>query len=192
MSTLRVNEIGARTGSVVSMASGSRMYLPGSVIQVGYASLGATFSVATAGDLVYPITNLAVTLTPSSASSIFLIFVNLYASSSASGYHVKYRINRNGVYPILGNPEGGRPTATGMINPYNAGNSDWQYNVSQLSGVHMDSPNTLSPITYRVDASTYAGTTLFINRAAGIWQNVPASGYDAVPVSTLTVMEIAQ
>lgn len=192
MSTLRLNEISARTGTgTITIPSGNVLYAPGHVIQTKYASLGSSWSAATAGDNFYDVTGLSIDITPSSANSNFLIFVNLYAASSGSGYQEKYRISRNGTFPILGSPEGGRPVATGMVNAYNPSGGDWTYNVAQLSGVHLDSPATTSVLTYKVQAAAYAGQTLFINRS-NAWANSAANGYDAVPVSTLTVMEIAQ
>lgn len=192
MSNLRVNSISARAGSgVISVPSGNVLYAPGHVLQVKHASLGSSWSAATTADNFYPVTGLSVTLTPASANSRFIIFVNLYCASSSTGYQQKYRIARNGAFPILGSPEGGRPVATGMVNGYNSATSDWTYNVVQLSGVHQDSPGMTSELTYVVQAASYAGSTLYINRSH-TWQNSAANGYDAVPVSTLTVMEIAQ
>lgn len=53
----------------------------------------------------------------------------------------------------------------------------------------MDSPNTTSAVTYDVQMAAYDANTVYLNRSPN-WQANAAGGYDATPVSTLTVMEI--
>lgn len=53
----------------------------------------------------------------------------------------------------------------------------------------MDSPATTSAVTYEIQMAAYEGYTAYLNRNAA-WQNSITGGYDATPVSSLTVMEI--
>lgn len=166
----------------------------GTVLQTKYVHKTNSWSVATTGDLVYEIPGMSINITPFSSTSWMLIMVTLFTGAgSGSGYHQKYRIVRNGTTPngLLGDAEGGRSRATGMINLYNASASDWQYNVGFMGGTHVDTPATTSLLTYSIHASSYNGTTFFLNRSS-TWQNQPTLGYDSMPVSSMIIMEIAQ
>jgi hypothetical protein len=105
-------------------------------------------------------------------------------------YNLKYRLSRNGTYPIQGDAEGGRPRATGYLNVYDA-DTDSTYGVANVGGVHVDTPATTSPLVYSVQLGSYASQIIYLNRSSA-WQNQPASGYDNVPVSSIIVQEIAQ
>jgi hypothetical protein len=94
------------------------------------------------------------------------------------------------LFPVVGDAEGGRPGSTGTINMYNVGASASQYNMSSLAGTHQDLPTTTSAIIYQVQLGGYSGApAVFLNRS-GAFQ-LSANNYDAVPVSTITLMEIA-
>jgi hypothetical protein len=139
------------------------------------------------------VTGLSASITPISTSSRILIVVNMYigVTTGGSGYQSGYRLKRTiggtTTFPILGDAEGGRPRATGRINNYPAAGTYW---MTMLSGTHQDSPNTTSAITYNVQLGGYsAGPVVYLNRA-GTFQ-VLTDNYDTVPVSTITLMEIA-
>lgn len=59
-----------------------------------------------------------------------------------------------------------------------------------LGGSYLDAPATTSPVTYEIQMAAYAGHTVYLNRSA-TWQSGAASGYDATPVSSLTVTELS-
>lgn len=59
-----------------------------------------------------------------------------------------------------------------------------------LGGSYVDSPATASPVTYEIQMAAYAGQTVYLNRSH-TWQSGAPSGYDATPVSSLTVMELS-
>jgi hypothetical protein len=163
-----------------------------SVLQVARAVKTNTWSAATAGNNFYDVTGLSVTITPRFANSLIVLMSTLYLSTS-NAYQQKWRYTRNGSTFLLGDAEGGRPQATGMVNTYYAvgGLDGAQYQVNQAGGTHWDLPGSTAALTYQIQAAAYSGQTIFLNRNSG-WQNAPASGYDAVPVSSLIVMEIAQ
>lgn len=54
----------------------------------------------------------------------------------------------------------------------------------------MDAPSSTSPVTYEVQMAAYNNQTVYLNRSP-TWQNSAVNGYDATPVSTINVMEIA-
>jgi hypothetical protein len=162
------------------------------VLQVARAVKTNTWSAATSGNNFYDVTGLAVTIAPRFATSLIVLMSTLYLSTN-NAYQQKWRYTRNGNTFLLGDAEGGRPQATGMVNTYYAGSGvdGAQYQLNQAGGIHWDLPGSTAAQTYQIQAASYSGTTIFLNRNSG-WQNAPASGYDAVPVSSLVVMEIAQ
>jgi hypothetical protein len=114
-------------------------------------------------------------------------------TTTNSGYQQTYRLKRTiggtTTFPILGDAEGGRPRATGRINHYVAAGT-LQYQMSMMSGTHQDSPATTSAITYQVQLGGYSGSPIVYLNRSETWQ-VSANDYDNVPVSTITLMEIA-
>jgi hypothetical protein len=175
----------------------ARVNMPaGSVLQVVHTQKTDTFSgtsVLDNGGYFIDVTGLSASITPISTSSRILVVANMYvggSSSAGSYYQTSYRLKRTiGAtvsFPILGDAEGGRPRATGRVNNY-ASNS---YFMMMLGGTHQDSPNTTSAITYQLQIGGYSvGPVVYLNRQE-IFQNL-ADNYDTVPVSTLTLMEIA-
>jgi hypothetical protein len=161
----------------------------GTVLQTKYAMKTNTWSVTPGNDTTYDVTGLSVTITPFFATSIIIITTTLYVGST-NMYNLKYRLARNGTYPIQGDAEGGRPRSTGYINQYtSAGYAE--YGVGNVGGIHVDTPATVGALTYSVQLGSYGAQTIFLNRSA-TFQNNPASGYDNVPVSTIIVQEIQQ
>jgi hypothetical protein len=167
----------------------------GKVLQVIHTAKSSSFvgtSVVDNGGYFIDVTGLSATITPTSASSKILIFATLFIGPStvASGYQQSYRLKRTigGVvsFPILGDAEGGRPGGTGRINLY----IPTQYAMNMNGGTHQDTPNTTSAITYQVQLGGYSGSPIVYLNRSETWQ-VSAGNYDVVPVSTLTLMEIA-
>ena len=159
------------------------------VLQMKYAMKSSTWSATVSNDTTYDVTGLSVIIPPYFTSSLILITTTLYVASN-NMYNLKYRLARNGAYPIQGDAEGGRPRSTGYINQYTAGGYA-EYGVGNVGGTHIDTPTSTSAITYSVQLGSYGSQTIYLNRSA-TFQNQPASGYDNVPVSSIIVQEIAQ
>lgn len=167
----------------------------GAVLQVVHGSLGTSFTgtgIAGATDYWVTVTGLSATITPTSTSSRILITVQMYvgADTTASGYQQQFQILRNGTAPssLIGSAEGGRAGVTGRINLY--ANAGLTYSMAVLSSTNLDSPASTSALTYSIQLKGYSGSpTVYVNRAA-TFQN-GGSNYDGVPLSTITLMEIA-
>jgi hypothetical protein len=177
----------------------TRQSMPaGSILQVVHVSKTNTFagtSVPDNGGYFIDVTGMSATITPSSSTSKILVIADMYVgvTNTAGGYQTTYRLKRtiSGVttFPILGDTEGGRPRATGRINQYLATTAA-QYQMSMMSGTHQDSPDTTSAITYQVQLGGYSGgPAVYLNRSETF--QAQANDYDNVPVSTITLMEIA-
>ena len=67
-------------------------------------------------------------------------------------------------------------------------NSQDTYKVGPISQTFLDSPSTTNAITYSIKVRAYNGNTIYINRNQ---TNQDTDDYDSVPMSTITVMEIA-
>ena len=192
MSTLKVNAISnvAGTGSP---------NIPGSVLQVVHQTKSNTFSGTSTldnGGYYIDVTGLSASITPSSTASKILVTLSMYVgvTTASGGYQQSYRLKRTvggtTTFPILGDAEGGSPQATGRISIYSGGDGTEQYVMGFLGGAHLDSPDTTSAITYQVQLGGWStGPIVYVNRQNTF--QVLANNYDTVPVSTITLMEIA-
>jgi hypothetical protein len=173
-------------GTVLTSAGVPASAMPaGSVLQVVQGYLGTTASASTSNDTTVD-TGLQASITPSSASSKILVQYNVFLGQQDS-YNMFVRILRDSTYIGNGTSEGGRPVGNAVANNYHSTNDG--YSVSPTSNVYLDSPNTTSSITYKIQMGCYGGNLVYINRSH-IFQ-ASAGAYDTIPLSTITLMEIA-
>jgi hypothetical protein len=195
MSILKLDQIQSRTGG--NITSPNTIISPGTVIQVLHASKGDTMAAtgAVGNNYWVSVTGLSVTITPKSATSKIIIMTHMYVGmdTTNAGYQQQYRILKNGVLSTaVGNAEGGRPQVSGRINMYGSQTTtDITHRMGVLSGVHQVNADSTSAATYSIELRGYSGsTTMYVNRSSAFQSG--AQDYDGVPLSTLTVMEIAQ
>jgi hypothetical protein len=128
------------------------------------------FTTTSSGAFV-DITGLSVTINPTATTSKFLVIVNL--AVGGNGNHNMFNIVRNGTAIA-------QPPANTYSSTMGA-----SFTASQLfftsSITHLDSPATLSPITYKIQCKTSSGT-LYVNRRDDL-ASVSA-------VSSITVIEV--
>ena len=157
----------------------------GGVLQVAQGFKTDTFS--TTSTSLQDVSGLSVTLTPVSASSKFLIMVNMtYLNTFYVG---PVALLRNGTQIGLADAAGVRPIA--FLYYSNSTNSATDGQWVRESMDYLDSPATTSAITYKIQASARAdgqGGTMYINRSLADRNTV---SYDARGVSSIVVMEIA-
>lgn len=162
-----------------------------SVLQVVSVNKSNTFvgtSVQTGSGFFIDVPGMAATITPFFATSRILVTVSMYVgvTTAASGYQQCFRVRRNGTYPIIGDAEGTRPRVSGRINMY-AINT---YTMQMFTGNYLDSPASTAAQTYQIELGGYTGSPIvYLNRSETF--QVLANDYDGVPVSTITLMEIA-
>lgn len=163
-------------------------------IQVVYVEKKNTFSgtsVLDNGGYFIDVTGMSASITPTSTSSKILIITTLYGNS-VYGYNFSYRLKRTigatTTFPILGTSEGGRPVTTGRGSIYDP--TYGIYNTNSTGGIHQDSPNTTSAITYQVQIGGYSSdANVYFNRSYQF--QASANDYDTIPVSTIVLMEIS-
>ena len=191
LSTLKTNTIQAATGSSVNITSGHKLtgaagsiVAPGQVIQTKSFTMTSTTTTTSDG---FVDTGLQLAITPSSTSSKILItgFINV----SASYFKTYVRLLRGSTVLSVGDSASNRPQVYSATHP---GGSDWDsYAVTSITLNLLDSPNTTSSVTYKVDFRPYqhTATTSYINRSASDRDN---ADYDERSISVMTLQEIAQ
>jgi hypothetical protein len=177
----------------VIVPSSHDLYAAGHVVQVVQGTIGTTASGTTgSGADTYYDSGLQATITPKSVDSKVLVNYTVHLGSST--YQIKSRIVRRISLtdtPIgLGTAEGSRSVATSASIFYTnyATNADYQH--APLNNTFLDDPSSIAAITYKIQVAAYQNATWYLNRNAA-YQNGGTGGYDAVPLSTITLMEIA-
>lgn len=150
----------------------------GTVLQVVQVVKSDAFSVATTS--LTNITGLSASITPRFASSKVLIILSLDVDASAD-LLISGDITRDGTAIGVGDALGSR-IRTGWIVGTPSGNRN-----HNLSYSFLDSPATISAITYQARVRSNAGTA-FINRSSGDSDSTTFSR----SISSITLMEIAQ
>ena len=194
MSTLEVKELSHPTGEVLKIAAGKTLDLKsqgtttlptGSVLQVISAIKTDTFSVSV-NNGYHDVTGLSLAITPSSTSSKILMQVNISVTSNER--YAGVRLRRGSTDIAFGDADGIRQQVTVGVDS----NQDETHNIHVMrnsSASYLDSPNTTSATTYKVQVGNIhsAGAIIYVNR-------VPSSdngNYNIRGVSTITLMEIA-
>jgi hypothetical protein len=150
------SQTGIPAGDVTSGTLSSARLPSGTVLQV--VESFRTSSVTVSGQYSYGDTGLSVTITPRSSSSRFRLTGNLIASCSGAGW-VFMRFVRNST--VIGNGSIGSSVnhnAVTYIEDFGR--------IEPINGVIIDSPNTTSAITYKIQFATFTGTAILNRRSA--------------------------
>jgi len=155
-STNIVQQTGIPAGDITSGTLSSTRLPSGTILQV--VESFRTSSVTVSGQYSYGDTGLSVTITPRSSSSRFRLTGNLIASCSGAGW-VFMRFVRNST--VIGNG-----TVGSSINYNSVTYIDDLGRTEPLNGSFIDSPNTTSSITYKIQFATFTGTAILNRRSA--------------------------
>lgn len=186
MSTLRVDNLNSRTGSSISVPSGTRMYLPGHVIQVQQTDMLSTWSASSSTPV--DITGMSVSITPTSATSKIRVSVEVNIGGPDDNY-IYVLLLRNGVSIGAGTTATGSRINTFLTATQTALGGPNGYRIHNLARSYLDSPASTSTLTYKLQmASPYLTGTMYLNR---YYNDVDAT-HNQRPGSSITVMEIAQ
>lgn len=187
MSNLNVGYISGKSTNNVFIPTGTTLYAPGQVIQVKQTVFPDTFS-TTIGPNFAAVPGLDCSITPKSSSSKILVTLSLLYSQTYWQTRVRLLRNSSVVTDATGDANGVRERVW-LNNIWHDGGNNI-YVLYHMNGQYLDSPNTTSALTYGIDIGGYnTGYTVYINRNEA-YQNT--ADYDATPISTLTLMEIAQ
>ena len=150
----------------------------GSVLQVSSTTKTDTFTTTSTSNT--DVTGLSVTITPTSTTSKVLVMAQVNGANDFGVSNGFMQLVRDSTNINLGDAASSRSRVSGEFSTINAGATS-NVNVSFL-----DSPATISSVTYKVQVRTPAGT-LYINRG----KNDTDNAYSARGASTITVMEIS-
>jgi hypothetical protein len=155
----------------------------GTVVQVKTAFSNTTQSYN--GTSLTDVSGMSVDITPSSASNKIFVLVNITFGGSNDQY-TKYRVLRNGTGIGLG------PTGVGSAIQesfgFNTDDGHGTYDLYTAVWNYLDSPNTTSALTYKLQVRpmiTTTSRTWYLNRPENTDDNNRTTGS-----SSITVMEI--
>lgn len=158
----------------------------GSVIQVITVNKTNTFASSTGNTTTWQdVTDLSITITPKDANSKFLVMAMLQiGKTSFSSY---WRIVRDGTAVFVGDAASARPRITFAADPSDEANASQHISASGMTWI--DSPNTTSAVTYKIQCQQQADFRIaYLNRSGS---DRDSSTYDPRTASSFTVMEIA-
>ena len=161
----------------------------GKVLQVASVTKTDTFSASINSDTSADITDLSLSITPSSTSSKILIMFNLQAATTTTSRQSNFgmRLVRDTTFISLADTASNRPrtTSTFCLNHTDDGNA-----TGIVAGSFLDSPSTTSSTTYKIQLHNITSGTLtyYVNRTAS---DADLLNYRPRSTSTLTVMEIS-
>ena len=170
-------------GTNVSFATaitGAADFPSTSVLQVKSATFSGTQTGAFGS--FTDVTNLSVTITPTSSSSKFLLLGGLHCTVYT--LTAQFRFLRDSTAVGVGNSSNSRTrTTSGFLHPSTDGN----HQSPKMTGIHLDSPSTSSAITYKIQVKTQSNNTGYINRSQN---DVNNGDWSHRAISSLAVLEV--
>ena len=153
----------------------------GKVLQVVSTTKTDTFTLSTGSTTFTDVTGLSASITPSSASNkIWVIFaVNV---SNTVGSILQLKLIRASTAISIGDTAGSRSRST--VGNYNGVGND--AHIQTMASNFLDSPNTTSATTYKIQIAT-ENATMYVNRNARDNDAVGEGRFTSV----ITLMEIA-
>lgn len=181
-STNRTLTLPDSTGTLLNNASSiARAQLPaGTVLQVVQAFKSDTFTTTSASFTT--ITGLTASITPSSASNKVLVIMTVTGSQQVNVNDSYVGLFRDSTQIGLGDASGTRIRSSSQLMTSNAG---WS---TAVTINFVDSPATMSAITYSAQARVNSSGTLYINRGNSDADGALGAGRT---MSSLILMEVA-
>ena len=194
MSTINVNALDKESGSELVLGGSGTTVKPhasatvsgfGKVLQVVQTvktDTGSFSSSSTNTFVLFP--GMSVSITPSSTSSKVLVCWTANVTPSVGTGHLRLYRDTTSIFQgvAAGNRIGSTQVHRDAATPYD-------YSVTALTGLYLDSPSTTSAISYNLKGtlgSTYSGT-FYINQTRGDGDN----DYEGRTASNIIAMEIA-
>jgi len=163
MSILKVNTIQDKGGNTIISSDGSGTFTPYGFGKIGQVVSGVNSTLASTTSSTYSETGLEQAITPSATSSKVLIIISASLGNITSAKNNSARILRDGT----------EIEEYSRVSFNSVGHSD-----VQNSFVFLDSPNTTSSTTYKLEYKTDGGTLRFNDNTI------------SNPASTMTLMEV--
>ena len=189
MSSLRVDNISARTGTTVTIPSGNSLYAPGHIIQVvnTYYRTPTSVSIPASYNTYTDIPGISATITPKNINSKIYMTVRWFGEWNSYGmtWEAMFNIKRNGTPIGLPDPNGTNTLGIHMSALSHPSDTDSTPETCFFD--YYDSPSLTSAITYQLAIASATAGTMNINRC------VNTSGGNSYErgTSSMTLFEIA-
>ena len=132
----------------------------GKILQVVSVTKTDTFSHSGSVGVFVDITGLSATITPKSATSKILVLGSVSSGTSRDAI-THFRIMRDATPILIGDSAGSRTRSTGTIYSGNSAPT-LQLDTIPLNGV--DTPSSVSALTYKIQIAPDGGATHYVNR----------------------------
>tara|TARA_B100000029_G_scaffold365897_1_gene359251 strand:- start:4356 stop:4913 length:558 start_codon:yes stop_codon:yes gene_type:complete len=177
----------ALTGITTRMADTAMA--AGSILQVVQTEVTDTKSVTSAPSSTQGVDlGISVAITPSSSSSKVLILCDLNYAQSAAFAGFLWLV-RGSTVAIEGADASNRIGCTKYLTDYSGNAGQDALHISQVSINYLDSPNTTSATTYKIQVGNYSTNYYtYLNRTHS---DVDGAAYDGRGSSTMIAMEVA-
>ncbi len=172
----------------ISMASTNVLYPAGHIIQVVQTVKTDTQSASASGSVNWTdISGLTQAITPSSASNKILINISIsYGSQTYAGFFKILAITAGGSYSDLTGAIGTASGSRSRMTMGALGGTADDAEISTATMLYLDSPNTTSQRTYKVQFTSRHTGTMVINTG----HTTTDADYTGRAISTITCMEI--
>ena len=178
-SILKVDSIQNAAGTV------NMPVMSGGIIQVQYTQFTGTASQSITSTTDTVLTDLTVSITPTSTSSKILLQTHVLFEASISDYKVNWMFFRDST--VLKAPAAGSRKCIISASATSFYDDDNSSTPSSVAYQYFDTPSTTSAVTYKVGVITDGASTLYINRSV---LDADSSGYER-GVSYISATEIA-
>ena len=177
------NADGTSGQAIVTDGSGNLSFAgTGKILQVLQTTKTDRASASVTSGVFEDISGLSVSITPTATSSKILVSFHLHVATTVGNYTVMSRIMRGSTAIGIGDQVGS--------NRLRVSNVTWSnnesYQATTMDNAFLDSPNTTSATTYKIQWTDSYGQTIYLNR--GITDGDAAS-YPCTS-SHITVMEV--
>ena len=194
MSTINVNALDKESGSELVLGGSGTTVKPhasatvsgfGKVLQVVQTvktDTGSFSSSSTNTFVLFP--GMSVSITPSSTSSKVLVCWTANVTPSVGTGHLRLYRDTTSIFQGVA-----ASNRIGSTQVHRDAATQYDYSVTALTGLYLDSPSTTSAISYNLKGtlgSTYSGT-FYINQTRGDGDN----DYEGRTASNIIAMEIA-
>lgn len=154
------------------------------IIKVTQVVKTDTFTTSTTSWVDIP--GLSITVTPASINSKFLLVCDLSMGPNSGAGSFSQRFAKNGavITEYIGDAAGSRPRSSGLA--YGGDNAGAATNINSTK-MYLDSPGTLSNITYTLQLAGSTTVPGYLNRTTA---DRDTATYDGRTVSSFTIFEI--
>lgn len=184
---ITTNNFRANTVNVASRGITKGSLPSGSILQVQQSVYKSAWSSSSDGTSYYAVP-LTCAITPTSTTSKILVMMAVHLSS---GYwEIQARLTRNGsdVTESWGDARGSRTRCSFVWNSYGGGSSGYSW--MPVNYQFLDSPASTSELTYGLKINGYSSYSLGFNY--NVYSDNDSADYNGCPISTMTLMEVAQ